>query len=150
VHPDQRGALVLGAGVEQGRLHSGQVVDVGDRGHVPAVRAEAGVHVLGGERQLGAPVDRDVVVVVDVHQPAEREVTGEGGRLGGHALHQVTVRADREHAVIAHLGPVALTQEPLGHRHPDAVGKALAERAGGRLHARREATGVALRVARGP
>ena len=55
---------------------------------------------------------------------------------------------DRVDAVVLDLGAVALAQEALGHRHADAVGEALAERAGRDLDARRDVDAVALRVAR--
>ena len=46
------------------------------------------------------------------------------------------------------LGAVVLAQELLGDRHADAVGEALAERAGRDLDAGRDVDAVALRVAR--
>ena len=74
-------------------------------------------------------------------------MAGDRGRLGGDAFHQVAVGADREDVVVAGLGAELLAQELLGHRHPDAVAEALAERAGGRLDARRlEVLGVARRA----
>ncbi len=44
--------------------------------HVPVVALETRAHVVG-VRELGRTVDRDVIVVVDVHELAEPEVTGE-------------------------------------------------------------------------
>jgi hypothetical protein len=63
---------------------------------VPPVGVEAPEHVLG-EGQVGLAVDRDLVVVVEVDQATELEVTGQRGRLGGDALHQVAVGHDRVH-----------------------------------------------------
>ena len=48
-------------------------------------------------------------------------MAGDRGGLGGDALHQVAVGADREDVVVADLGAELLAQELLGHRHPDAV-----------------------------
>ena len=74
-------------------------------------------------------------------------MAGDRRRLGGDALHQVAVGADREDVVVAGLGAVTLAEELLGHRHPDRVAEALAERAGRRLDARRlDVLGVARRV----
>ena len=50
--------------------------------------------------------------------------------------------------VVDDLGAVVLAQELLGDRHADAVGEALAERAGRDLDAGRDVCAVALRVAR--
>ena len=116
--------------------------------HVPAVGLEALGDVLGVEAQLGRAVERDVVVVVEVDEPPEAELAGQRGGLGGDALHQVAVGDDREDAVVLDLGAVVLAQEALGHRHADAVGEALAERAGGDLDAGRDVDAVALGVAR--
>ena len=66
---------------------------------VPAVAGEALDDVVG-VRELGGPVDRDVVVVVDVDEPAEAEVAGERRRLVAHALLEVAVGADGEHVVV--------------------------------------------------
>ena len=58
--------------------------------HVPALRLEALLDVLA-EGEIGAAVDRDAVVVVEIDQVAEPEVPGQRGGLGGDALHQVAV-----------------------------------------------------------
>ena len=74
-------------------------------------------------------------------------MAGERRGLRGDAFHQVAVGADREDVVVAGLGAEVLAQELLGHRHPDAVAEALAERAGRRLDARRlEVLRMARRV----
>ncbi len=143
---DQRRPLLLGHALADRGLDRLEVVAVGDLERVPAVGAEALGHVLLVEREARRAVDRDAVVVVDVDELAEPQVAGERGGLGGDAFHQVAVGADREDVVVADLGAELLAQELLGHRHPDAVAEALAERAGGRLDARRVAV---LRVARG-
>jgi hypothetical protein len=149
LHPDERRALVLLHGVVDGALERGQVVGVVHRLHVPAVGLEALGHVLGGEAQVGRAVERDVVVVVEVDDPPETEMTGQRGGLGGDALHEVTVGDDREDVVVLDLAPEVVTQEVLGHGHADAVGEALAQRAGGDLDAGGDVHAVALGVARG-
>ena len=102
---------------------------------MPAVALEALRDVVG-VRELGRAVDRDVVVVVDVDEPAEPEVAGERRGLVAHALLEVAVAADREDVVVGDVGPEALAQVRLGERDADAVGDALAERPGGDLDAR--------------
>ena len=61
-------------------------VAVGDVLRVPAERVKARRDVLG-ERDVGVAVDGDLVVVVEDDELAEAPVAGEGGGLGGDALH---------------------------------------------------------------
>ena len=63
-------------------------------------------------------------------------------RLGADAFHQAAVAADGVDVVIEHLearAVVAIGEPPLADRHADAGRDALAQRAGGRLHARHHA-----------
>ena len=53
------------------------------------------------QAELGGAVDRDVVVVVDVDEPAEAEVAGQRGGLVADALLEVAVGADHEGVVVA-------------------------------------------------
>ncbi len=65
-------------------------------------------------------------------------MSGQRRRLARHALHQITVRNNREDRVIDDLmaGAVEIRGEVfLRHRHANAVGQALAQRPGGRLDA---------------
>ncbi len=110
-------------------------VDVLD---VPAVGLVAGADVLA-EGDVGVVLDRDPVVVVDERQVAELLHAGDCGGLGGHALLDVTVGAQRVDLVVerrvAERG-VRVEEAVLaarGHRHADGVADALAERAGGGL-----------------
>jgi hypothetical protein len=103
---------------------------------------------MSSEKALfGRAVELDRVVVVEVDEPPELEMAGEGGRLVRDALLQVAVRADGEDPVVLDLLAERRAQELLGHGHADAVGEALAERARGQLHARRHVRLVALGVA---
>ena len=142
---DERRPLLLGDSRAESRLERVDVVRrLAELHHVPAVRLEALRDVVA-VRELGRPVDRDVVVVVDVDEAAEPEVPGERRGLVTDALFEVAVAADREHVVIAHLRSEPLAQVGLGDRHADAVGEALAQRTGRHL----DAAGVQpLRVAR--
>ena len=66
-------------------------------------------------------------------------MAGERGGLVRDALHQVAVAGDHEGAVVDDLVPRAVEargEVPLGERHADGVGEALAERPGGGLDAR--------------
>ncbi len=150
-HGDDRGALLLA----DGRLDRAvDAVDVGvavlDAQGLPAVGRVTGQDVLG-EALLRGPVERDVVVVVEVDELSELQVSGERARLGGDPLHEIAVAHQAERPVIDDrvTRTVEAVGEPaLGHRHPDGVGRALAERAGRGLDARRQVElGVAGRPA---
>ena len=112
-----------------------EVVGVADPGDVPAVGHEppGDVVVIG---DLGAPVDRDVVVVVDPAEVVEPLVARERRRLVRDALHQAAVAGDHVGVEVEQLvaGAVEVRRLPLrGDRHPDRRRHPLAERPGGRL-----------------
>jgi hypothetical protein len=67
VDDDQRRAVLLGAEALECLRYEGEVVGIADAQDVPVVSEEAGGDIVR-VRDLGAPVDRDVVVVVG---PAE-------------------------------------------------------------------------------
>ena len=148
-----RTAIRLGRGSSSARSIAASmavdVVAVLDPLGVPFVGIEPREHVLAPGHP-GGPVQLDVVVVPEIRQLAESEMPGQRRGLGRDALLEVAVRDDPEDAMVDDgvAGPVELPGEAaLGDRHPDAVGEALAERAGGRLDAGREAVfGVAGRA----
>jgi hypothetical protein len=117
---------------------------------VPAVGVEAGQHVLA-PRQRRVALDGDVVVVEDADQAAQSLVAGQAGRLGGDALLQVAVRAEDVGRAVEDPGALSVPHSsgvPVGDRHADGVAEALAQRAGGGLHAWRVAVlGVTRRAA---
>jgi hypothetical protein len=143
---DQRWPLVLVRLLDR-RAQRVHVLGVLDALHVPPVRPEPRLLVLRRVGERGRAVDRDVVVVVDVDEPAEAEVPGQRGGLVADALRQVAVGADGEDAVVADVGAEAGPQVRFGDGHADAVGEALTEWPGGDL----DAGGVTvLRMAGGP
>ncbi len=145
---DQRRARKLSLRVRDRLTQGRQVVRVGDELNVPPERLEAlGAILREGDRRR--PVDRDVIVVVEVDELPERVRSGERARLVRDALHEVAVRADRIDAVVDDLvvRPVeGAGQEPLGEPQANAVCEPLPERAGRHLDAFRMPE---LRVARG-
>ncbi len=149
VHDDQGRPLGFVGEVLQRGLDLRDVVGVLDPGDVPAVALEAGGDVvLVGE--IGVPVDRDVVVVVEPAEVVEALVAGDRGRLVRDALHQAAVARDRVDVVAEELeaGAVEVRRLPLrGDRHPHAGRDPLAQRARRGLDARRPAV---LGVAGGP
>ncbi len=141
---DQRRAPCLGAGVGDRLVHRQPVVPV-DRGGVPSVGGEPGRHVLG-ERPRRRALQRDLVVVVEQHEPAQRQVTGQGCRLRGDPLHHVPVGDEAVGRVIDQLGAEHRPQPLLGHRHPHRGAESLSERPGRGLDAE---VALDLGVARG-
>ncbi len=99
---------------------------------VPTLGIEALGHILG-ERDVRRPVDRDVVVVVEVHQATEPESPGQGSGLGTDAFHQVPVGAEAEGAMIDELLAESCPEMHLGDRHADTGGETLTEGAGRHL-----------------
>jgi hypothetical protein len=73
---DERRPACLGLRGPDGRLHGAQVVAVGHPLHVPAVGLEATAHVLR-KCQVGAAVNRDLVVVVQIDQLTQFEMAGQ-------------------------------------------------------------------------
>ena len=123
------GPVVDGHGPPDGGLERVEVVgDLADVLDVPAVGLEALDRVVV-QGQLGRAVDGDVVVVVDVDEPAEPQVAGQRRRLVADALLEAAVAADHERVVVDDLGAELVAQPALGQAHADAVGDALAERA---------------------
>ena len=143
---DRRPVARLQEGLDRTRDRR-HVVGVGDAQHLPAVGEEPGGDLLA-EGEFGVALDGDGVVVVDPTKVRQTQMPGDRGGLGGDALHQVAVRADRVDVVVEQrqLGPVqVLTEVAAAHRHADGVRHALAEGPGGGLDAGGE---VVFRVAR--
>jgi len=65
-------------------------------------------------------------------------MAGERDRLLAYPLHQIAVGGEHVSAMVHELGAELGGEVALGDRHADGIAKSLAERAGGRLHARRE------------
>ena len=103
----------------------------------PAGRLEA-LHLVDRIGQRQRAVDGDAVVVEQHDQLVELEVAGERDRLLADAFHQVAVGGEHVGAVIDDLAAEHGGEMPLGDRHADRVGEALAERPGRGLDARRD------------
>ncbi len=118
---------------------------------MPAVRLVTLADIFA-EGDVGVVLDGDLVVVVDQDEVAELLVSGDRGRLAGHALLHVPVGRDAVDEVVEGALPgrrVRVEQAALpagGHRHADRVADSLTERAGRGLHPHRvPALGVARR-----
>ena len=114
-------------------------------GDIPARRLEA-LDLVGVVRQRGRAIDGDGVVVEQHDQVLQAQVTGQRNGFLADAFHEAAVACDHIGLVVDKIIAKARIEMALGHRHADRIGKALAQRAGGRLDARRVAVfGVARR-----
>ena len=76
--------------------------------YVPAIGLVAFEHVFG-EGDVRAPINGDVVVVVEGNQLAQFQVAGQGGRFGGHAF-LVAPIAHHHIGVVVNEGGVGLVE----------------------------------------
>src|SRR5262249_41159357 len=114
------------------------IVRVADPQDVPSISEEASRDIFA-ECQARAPLDCDVVVVVDPAQIVEAEMAGQRCRFGRNTLHQAAITANGIDVVVEDLetGLVVTAGEPLlGDRHPDAGGNALPQGTSRSLDAR--------------
>ncbi len=103
-----------------------------DLGGVPAHCRESAEHVFA-EGDVGAAVDRDLVVVVQVDQSSELQVPGERGGLAAHPLHEVAVGDEPVGVMVHEVGPEPGPEVALRDRHPNSRGEPLTQGAGGHL-----------------
>ncbi len=135
---DEGGFVGTLLGLLDGGGHSLHVVAIDRAHHVPAVGGETAsgvVHEPGRHRA----VDADAVVVVQRDELVQLPGTGQGGGLVADAFHQAAVAQEGVGAVVNDRVAVAVElggQQLLGQRHAHGIGDALAQRAGGGLHAR--------------
>ena len=137
---DERRAIRHGLRLANGFLNRVEIVAVRDGGRVPAVSLETLGHVFG-ESERSVAFDGDVVIVVEIDEFAEFEMTGERGGFTGDAFHQVAVGDDAVDVMVEHGEAFAVKpgrEMRAAHRHADAVGEPLAERPRCDLDAGRE------------
>ena len=100
---DQRRPVFFGLGPVESGLECVEILRcLADGVDMPSVCLEPFRRVVT-EGQFGRTVDRDVVVVVDVHEATEAEMAGERRRLMGDALLEIAVAAEHEDVMIADL-----------------------------------------------
>ncbi|SBL84089.1 Uncharacterised protein [Klebsiella oxytoca] len=124
------------------------IVTVNAAHHVPAVGFKALRGVIG-EPAFDVTVDGDAVVVIERHQLAQFQGTGQGAYLVRDTFHHAAVAHERISEVVNDVVARAVElrrQGFLRNRHPHRIRNALPQRSGSGFHAR----GVAhFRVARG-
>ena len=135
-----------------GAINRLDVIAVFDARGMPTVGIKTLQHILGpGGR--GRPVELNQVVVPEVDQLAELQVSRERRGFGGDPLLQVAVRDDGEDAVVNDVVPWAVElfgEATFRNRHANAVGEPLTERAGGGFNACGEAELWVTRGERAP
>lgn len=77
------------------------------------------------------PTDRDLVVVVDAHQVAQLEMSGQGGRFTSDSLHGASVTKEAKCPVVDQVVPGFVEHACdvcLRNRQPNGIRKTLAQR----------------------
>src|SRR5580765_8623486 len=126
---DRRFVLDLLRVLDRG-LDSLEIVAVLDLRDVPPRRLKSHRSVFG-KRQIGRTVDRYLVVVVEINEISELEMTGERTGLVTNALHKIAVRTDAVDKIINDRKASfvkSCRKMRLRDTHPDAVCKTLTER----------------------
>ena len=101
-----------------------------DLDHMPARHTKTRGDILA-DRQRGGAVIGDAVVVPQEDQLAQSQVAGQRNRLLADAFLQAAVANEGVGEVVDECVAEAGIEMGLGQRHPQRVGNALAERAGG-------------------
>src|SRR5689334_355881 len=91
------------------------------------------LHLVDRIRERERTVDRDVIFVVKHDKTVEPEMPGNRDRLLADALHEIAIGSEDIGAMIND-APELGVQHTFGKRHPNRVGKPLAERARGGLY----------------
>ena len=139
-HENQRGTFLLGLRGTQRAVNRCKIVPILNRLRVPAVRFETQGSIFR-EGDVGRSGKRDVVVIVEADQFAKLQMTGERRGFRRHAFHQIAVADQRISVMIDDLvaGTIEARREMVFRdRHANGISESLAERAGGRFHARRQ------------
>ena len=126
---DQRRNAVAPRSLAQRLLDRVEVARVVDLDHPPSVRPVPRPHVLS-EREIGAAVDRDGVVVPDEHQVVEPERARQARRLARDALLHAAVAREHEHRRIPESGSAVVPRciAPCRERQSDRTRHALPQR----------------------
>src|SRR6266850_6110236 len=93
VQNDERGAAFGLLEYHERLFDSVNVIGIADAQDVPTVGEKARGHIFG-ECDIRVPFDADVVVVPDLAEVIQTQMTGERGSFGSNAFHHATVTAD--------------------------------------------------------
>ena len=77
------------------------------------------------ERQLGWPINRDVVVVVNADQASETQVSCQRGRFMRDAFFETAISGNGPNVVITQISAIGRPQVTFRYCHPDRVCKTL-------------------------
>ena len=132
VNRDEGRMLMVSLGCLDRETDGFEVIAILDLERLPAEGFHAALHVLG-EGEVGAALDGDVVAVVEDDELRQAQRAGQREGLGGYALHEAAVAAERVGVVVDDLiaGLVECRSEmTLCDGHADSHRHAGAERAG--------------------
>jgi hypothetical protein len=97
---DDRGTIGLLACRHQSPVQTFEIPVAIDGLDVPTLGFEAARDIFA-EADRCRPIDRDLVVVLEIDQVPEAQVTRERTRLGGDPFHQVAIADDPVHKVVS-------------------------------------------------
>src|SRR5262249_36455988 len=80
VYDDQRGAPTLGLRRLDGGLKRRHIIAVHDLLDMPTVSLESLAHLLG-ERQFGGAVDGDAIIIIEIDEFSQLQMSGQRGRF---------------------------------------------------------------------
>ena len=136
---DQCRLLGVGPGLFNSRADGVGIVAVNVRNYLPAVGLKT-LRSIVGKPAFHFAVDGNAVVVVEEHQLAKAQGTGQGSHFVGDAFHQAAVAQERIGVVVHNVVARAVElrrQGFLGQRETNGVGNALPQRAGRGFDTRR-------------
>src|SRR5580704_18528507 len=96
---DQRWLLVLGLGLTNGGCHVFRIIAIRNHASMPATRFEAFCHVLG-KVDLGGSSEGDMVLIVQINELPQTQMSGQGSGFLADTLHQDAIATDRVRRVI--------------------------------------------------
>src|SRR6185437_10658977 len=117
------------AGCLNGSTYSPYIITVLQHLDMPAIGFEPFSDVLP-EGDIGIALDADVIVVIEIDDITQTEMTGKGSRFGRHAFHHISVAADGVDRVVEDIvtGFIETCRETLlRDGHADAVCESLAQ-----------------------
>ena len=144
---NQTGATTFYLSHTYGLSHTSYVHTIDRPNDMPAIGLEPLGHIFG-EGNIGIPLDRNIIVIIQIDKFTQTQRSRQRGCLRGDTLLKVTVRNDGISVMVNDIMPrsIVICCQPLfSNRHTHAIGKPLAQRPRGCFHA---GDNPILRVAR--
>jgi hypothetical protein len=132
-HQDQRRAAGLAPGLLESALYGIQIVAIANRLRVPTIGIKSFADVFA-EAQIGGRGQRNTIVVIQINQFSQLQMSRHTGGFRSDAFHDVAVADDGISEMVDDLEPgtvIARRQIRFSDCHADAVAETLSERSSG-------------------